>query len=123
MYNTEVECCYRTPLFLETDYINESDKQFIQNCLYRQELLNIFYLEEFDESIINKRICELYEKIKECKEINDIIKVECKDSSMVGFMLLFSYDYMYLAHLCISEFLKNGKVSENSLELLKTAVT
>lgn len=123
----EVECCYQSPVFLETDDINERDKQFIQNCLYRQELLNIFYLEEFDDILINKKMSALYEKIKECKEINDIIKVWESEGSIdtveVGLMILFSYDYMYLAHLCISEFLKNGKVNEYSIELLRNAVT
>jgi hypothetical protein len=39
-----------------------------------------------------------------------------------GLMLLFSYDYMYLTHNCISELFENGKISENSLLNLKNII-
>ena len=38
MYNTEMVCTYHSPdVFLEKDNISEKDKQFVRNCLYKQE--------------------------------------------------------------------------------------
>ena len=36
-----------------------------------------------------------------------------------GLMLLFSYDYMYLTHICISEYLETGKISEDNMKRLE----
>ena len=40
----------------------------------------------------------------------------------VGFMLLFSFDYLYLSHTCICEFLEKGKINEDSLNLLLSKI-
>jgi hypothetical protein len=60
MYDTHVECTYHSEVFLETDNITEREKTFIRNCLYRQEFLNIFTLEEYDDFVIRDKLHELY---------------------------------------------------------------
>ena len=110
MYNTKVVCTYHTPeVFLETDNINEEDKEFIRDSLYRQELLDIFEMGEYDEAEMNKVIHELYERIKDCNELKECMaKVAGKymvEDLEFGLMILFSYDYMYMTHICISEYL------------------
>jgi hypothetical protein len=67
MYNTKVVCTYNTPeVFLETDNISDYEKEFIRDTIYRQELLDILGIEEFNESKTNQVIHVLYERIKEC---------------------------------------------------------
>ena len=76
MYNTKVICTYNTPeVFLETDYITDDDKEFVRQTLYRQELLNILGIEEYDDEEINKVVHDTYEKVKECKEIKECVDI------------------------------------------------
>jgi hypothetical protein len=44
------------------------------------------------------------------------------DDFEIGLMILFSYDYMNLSHICICEFLENGKISEENISKLRTAI-
>jgi hypothetical protein len=120
MYDTKFICTYNEDdIFLETDKINESDKEFIRDAIYRQELLNILGIEDYDENKIDKAIVNLYEKIKHCKEVKDCIKKLAGDfdslDDVFGLMLLFSYDYMHITHICISEFLETGKINEKNI--------
>jgi hypothetical protein len=120
MYNTEVVCTYNTEsIFLETDELTEHDKEFIMDAVYRQELLNILGIEDYDDMKIDIAMMNLYENIKGCKELEKSIKKIAGDlyslDGIIGLMLLFSYDYMYLTHVCVSEFLKTGKVSETNI--------
>ena len=121
MYNTQVECTYyKDNIFLPTDNITEDEKEFIRDTIYRQELLNIFELEDFDENKLAESMHELFEKIKGCNQLN-----ECLEKSAAQFMttdkafglqILFSFDFMYLTHICISEYLDKGKISSSNLE-------
>ena len=44
------------------------------------------------------------------------------DSKELGLMLMYSYDYMHLTHICVSEFLDNGKINETNILKLKAAI-
>ena len=75
MYNTNVVCTYNTlDIFLETDNITEKEQEFIRDVIYRQELLNIFELEDYNETKLAEAIHELYEKIKECKKLKECME-------------------------------------------------
>ena len=125
MYNTKVECTYHTSeIFLENDNISEWEKNFIRDVLYRQELLNIFNINEYNEQKMNTAICDLYNIINDCQELKECIiivanKLMIEDTAEVGLMILYSYDFMYLTHICVSEFLENGKITENNISKLK----
>ena len=127
MYNTEVKCTYNSSeIFLDSDKVSEKDKKFIRDVIYRQELLNIFYLEEYDEIEINKSIHNLYDKIKECDVLKECM-LQLSNNFMsvdetVGLIILFSYDYLYLTHNCICEFLKIGHISHDTMGKLKHAI-
>jgi len=125
MYNTKVVCTYNTKeVFLDTDNVSEDEKTFIRNAIYRQELLDIFEMNEFNESKIDTAIGELHDKLKKCDELTECISKVCsrymvENVDFFGLMLLYSYDYMYLTHICVSEFIKNGKISNNNTSLLQ----
>jgi len=64
-------------------------------------------MSEFNESEMNRAIHELYEKIKDNKELKECMalcaaKILCEDLE-IGLMIMFAYDYMYLTHACICE--------------------
>ena len=40
----------------------------------------------------------------------------------LGMMLLFSYDYMYLTHICISEFIETGTITDENISKLDKAL-
>ena len=127
MYNTKVICTYNTSdVFLETDKISEKEIEDLRDALYRQELLNILGMNEFNEDEMNKAINELHEKISGCQELKEcIIKIVGRFMSTdeeLGLMILFAYDYMYLTHLCISEYLETGKISETNMTNLRAVI-
>ena len=72
MYNTTYTCTYSShDIFLDTDKISDTDKDFIKNVLYRNDLMHIFNLEDFDheEELFVSRIENIYEKIKNYPEV------------------------------------------------------
>jgi hemoglobin-like flavoprotein len=134
MYNTKVECTYNTPeVFLETDNITDDEKTFIRNIIYRQELLNILDIDyenndEDNEEKISEAIKDLYNQIKNCEQMTKcMVKVVEKHMNVgkymtsdeeLGMMLLYSYDYMYLTHICISEFIEKGDIDDENIKKL-----
>jgi hypothetical protein len=125
MYNTKIFCTYNDlDVFLETDDINEKDKEFIRDTLYRQELLNILGITEFNDIEMEKGINNLYEKIKNYSPLKEcMLKTASRflsDDAELGLMILFAYDYMYLTHICISEYLEKGEVTEKNFNNLKS---
>ena len=120
MYNTKIVCTYNTEeVFLPTDEITDEERHFVRDAIYRQELLDILGMEEYNESEMSLAIHALYAKVRGCDEIMmSALKLAghyMSDNREFGLMLLFSFDYMYLTHLCISEYLETGRITENPL--------
>ena len=127
MYNTKIVCTYNTPeVFLDEDNVSEEEKGFIRDAIYRQEFLDILGIEDFDDSEMESKIHELYKKVsdntflKECmnKLSGQFMSIDCE----FGLMIMFSYDYMYLTHICISEFLETGAISEKNIANLRSII-
>ena len=120
------KCSYHTAdVFLETDQISEEEKTFIRNCIYRQELLNLFDLEEFDQKKITKEIQLLYEEIKLDEDIQYILeKLEGNFCSPKEdcFFFLFSFDYLHITQLCLSDFFSTGKIEHEHLVSLLACI-
>jgi hypothetical protein len=132
MYNTQVVCTYNTPeVFLETDNITDDEKAFVRDTIYRQELLDILDIEydndDNDNDLkINNALKELYKRIKYCEQLTKcMLKLAGKymtTNEEFGLMLLFSYDYMYLTHICICEFIETGEISNENITNLEKAL-
>ena len=134
MYNTKVVCTYNTPeVFLETDNITDDEKTFIRNIIYRQEFLNVLdidYENSYDdnEEKISEAIKNLYNRVKDSTCLRKcMVKVVQKHMNVgkymtsdeeLGMMLLYSYDYMYLTHICISEFIEKGDIDDENIKKL-----
>ena len=138
MYNTKVVCTYNTPeVFLETDDITDDEKVFVRDIIYRQELLDILNIDYENEDNdnddkISEAVKELYNRVKDCTELKKcMVKVVEKHMNIgkymtnneeLGMMLLLSYDYMYLTHICISEYLETGAISHDNMRKLAKAL-
>jgi hypothetical protein len=125
MYNTKAICTYNSPeVFLDTDNVNNEEKDLIRETLYKAEILDILGIEDFDEKIINIVMHDLYQKLENCKELKECMtKLANKflsEDLELGLILLFAYDYLYLSHICICEYLETGNISENNINNLKT---
>lgn len=134
LYNTTYSCTYNSSdIFLDTDKVTDTDKDFVKNVLYRNDLLHIFYLEDFEyeEELFITRIEKIYEIIKDHPEIVLCIEKLANNNISItnnildltfGFMLLFSYDYLYIIHPCICDFLETNEISEINIQKLKSII-
>jgi hypothetical protein len=127
MYNTKFVCTYNTPdVFIETDNISQEEEDFVRDAIYRQELLNIFGMDTYNETEMDKAFLELYKKVEKYDVLEEyMLKLAgnfMTDSKELGLMLMYSYDYMHLTHICVSEFLDNGKINETNILKLKAAI-
>ena len=117
MYNTKFECrYYKDDVILPEDNVTEYEITYIRNVLYQEDYLQIFSVDDDDsEENINNAIYNLYEKLKN----SDIFKMFMKKAAanlisedlQIGLCILYSYDYMYTMHECVSEYLETGYVS------------
>jgi len=127
MYNTKFVCTYNTSeVFLEEDNISDDEKKFVRDVIYRQELLNILGMEDFKDSEMESKIHELYNKVNENPFIQECMLKLCGQffnvDKEIGLMLMFSYDYMYLTHICISELIDTGIISEQNMANLRSVI-
>ena len=108
----------------------ESELLEMAEFLYKNEILNAFYLTKFDENIINSKIANIYNKINCHDKYSHIFKSMCKNVAAkilsedleVGFTMLFSYSYFHLTHLCLCDFFRSNSIKEEYLDSLKNYV-
>lgn len=135
-YNTNLICTYKSisPTFnnilVEDDVDNDDTEPSFYDAseiLYRRELLQVFNMATFNNDVINKAINELYNKILKNPEFNECMKIlanrSLSDDLEIGLMTLFSYDYFYLAHPCMCDFLMTGQISQVHMNALKLAMS
>lgn len=120
---------YNDPKLFEKFCVTEKEEQDqFRNVLYNYDLLMIFNLQDFLEEIINKKISKLHDTMiknvdfkKFIASLTDNTCYTSKDT-VVTFMLLFSYDNLYLFYPCICEFLEKGIINMDKLEAIKNNI-
>jgi hypothetical protein len=127
MYNTKVICSYHSDdVFLETDQITDEEKYFVRDAIYRQEVLDILGMEDYNENEMVRTVHELYEKVQSSDPLKECaLKLAShfmSEDAEFGLILLFAFDYMHLTHICICEYLDTGKISEENIANLREAV-
>jgi len=127
MYDSNYSCRYhREDVFLETDGANDYEKELIRDYLYKEDILEIFNIENCDISLLDKAIYDLYKEIKESSELNDVMLVVASKnnsiSPIVGLCVLYCFDFMNFAHVCVSEYIKTKKISQENLETLQLTI-
>lgn len=127
-YNTNYICKYNNNIFSkeEEETLSENEKYFVNDSLYRNDILNIFNLEDFDEKEINNCINKIYEKVKNYDDLKHVLKKLAgfffSEDCELGILLMFSYHYLEYAHPCICEFLETGKISDDKIDKLKDVI-
>jgi len=129
MYNTKFECrYYKDDVILDTDCVTETEIYFIRKYLYKEDLLSIFNIGYDDiDYVFERSINELYEKIKHCKVLKELMEkvsttVIFSNDIKNGLCILYCYDYMYITHRCVSEYLDTGNISEENINLLNNII-
>jgi hypothetical protein len=125
MYDTKFVCRYhKDDVFLETDQVSEQERLYIRNLLYKEDLLNIFFIDYDDDvDVFENAINELFEKISKCEELIQLMKEKAESVLLSneikdGLAILYSYDYMHITHKCVSEYLETGSISQENIDLL-----
>ena len=127
-YNTKYVCSYNdSDVFLESELeiLNNHEKQFVRDALYRRDLCNIFKIDDqcFDEKAITNIINDLYANINGEKFLESCItkasSIFFSNDLEFGFLVLFSFDYLHLVHLCISEYIETGKIDDSNESLIE----
>ena len=107
VYNTHIEITYKN---------YEGDKS---DALYRKELLEVFGLDEFDPSIITRKIEQLYEELELDNELNNKCKQNAaqmlSEDIVLGFMLCFSHDIFESTHADICRIIKTSKQKQKEV--------
>jgi len=110
--------------FINLNLEVEQQNADICDLIYQTDYLQIFNLVEFDYNTINTEMKRIYElsgvksnaKLQEC--MKKVANMFLSEDLELGFMVLFSYDYLFATHLCICDVLENGSIEEKHLELL-----
>jgi hypothetical protein len=83
----------------------------LKEMLYKIQLLQLFELNEFDESIMNAKMNVLYESIKCEKFVEELLENNPYKNNFINkellFRTLFSYDYLDLFHKCLYNHFNN----------------
>jgi hypothetical protein len=127
-YNVDYETNYN--LFFDDSAFEgdetDEDKENIRTLLYQKDLLAVFNENVFDDDIINKKVRDLFVILKKNDDLLFCMKELSKkcifSNEEIGLMMFFSFDYMYLSHPCISEYIKTGSVSDANLNILKKTI-
>ena len=128
MYNIKYECRYhKDDVFLETDNVTHDEKNYIRDVLYREDLSNILDINGNDEfECFDVIIAQLYKKLSNCIELIECMRLVAasiiSENEEIGLCLLFSYDLLYITHICICEYLENNKISIENINLLKSKI-
>lgn len=121
-YNVEYYCRYhKNDIFLDSDDINTYEMDFVRDILYKEDLMNIFNMkddEEFDS--LNPTIQLLYKSLIAINEFKECMKVAAakiiSEDEELGLCILYSYDYMYLTHDFVSDYLITNTINKKKIE-------
>lgn len=104
----------------------------LSDVSYRIDLFNIFYIdkeEEDDKFDIIKEIQEIiYNRIISYLPFKNCLLYANKSTDLeegylyMSFIMFFSYDYLYITHRCISEYLRLNFISKSLLNELNEQI-
>ena len=127
LYNTVYDCQYmNSNLTLFQDWelaiLSKEEQLFVRNLLYKQDMMFIFYQQEsefYSDDTIHEAVGKLFAIVSKAS-IPELNSCMAKLASRVlstqlelGFVMLYSYDYLHLVHPCVSELLETGNILKN----------
>jgi len=131
-YNISYTCHYKDYKkninLIETEEFKsftEEDKYYLEKKIYQDDLLSIFCFEKEEDFIdenVNKIIHDLYLKLEKYEKMKLLMQKINKEDPEMGLMIMFSMDFLYLAHPCFCEFLEKDFVSPDKFTLLEKEI-
>lgn len=127
-YNTEHICRYNgDDLLNDFKNLNINEENEARDLLYKVDLVYIFNLKDDDEfDCLSDILSNIYEKVKEHLELKQCMKLAASkilsEDEVMGLCILYSYDFMYLTHECVSEYLKYNNISLEKIDKLKKLI-
>ena len=131
-YNTSYQCHYKdyekNKELIETEEFKsftEEDKYYLEKKIYQDDLLSIFCFEKEEDFIdenVNLIIHDLYLKLINYEKLRLLMQKINKSDPEMGLMIMFSMDFLYLAHPCFCEFFEKGFVSTEKIRLLEDEI-
>lgn len=93
------------------------DDDELRDTLFRQQMLQFFKIEDYNETIIDIKI----EQLKPIIESNDELKqlsikfsnIMLQEKFDIGIIMFFAYDYFHDTFLLLKEFLLENKINKN----------
>ena len=133
MYNSKLICTYSyyDPILrkhhsdITYDLDDVTGFEDIAEIIYQAELLRVFNIDPIDKNLdesnedIKLEITILYNLISSQQKMIECMKkaasLMISDDLEFGLMILFSFDYFFLTHKCVSDFLETGEISEKNM--------
>ena len=131
MYNSKLICTYSyyDPILrkhhsdITYDLDDVTGFEDIAEIIYQAELLRVFNIDPVDKSLddsnedIKLEITILYKLISSHQKMIECMKTAASlmISDELGLMVLYSFDYFFLTHKCVSDFLETGEISEKNM--------
>jgi hypothetical protein len=95
--------------------INVDDDE-IRDTLFRQQVLQFFKIEDYNETIIDIKINHLKPIIEENEKLKELsIKfsnIMLQDKFDIGIIMFFAYDYFQDSFLLLKEYLSENKINK-----------
>ena len=113
-FNLTYDCSYQNIRNLHSDNISEPDITLLENSVYRNDLLNIFNLTTYNGKHISDLVDSIFHFTKSNSSFIEYFKHIDNDDHHTALYHLFSFDYLYLSHKCISDLLEKKIVDSNN---------
>ena len=109
---------------IELTYLNNDDSDIDTSTLYRKEMLDVFKLEQYNDSVVIETIHNLFLKYKDNPQIKDLLKLNIQTIPFevcdeTKFVMLFSYEHFFYMHKCLQYLDNNKDIEQNILDKLK----
>lgn len=109
---------------VDLSIIDEEDKTGdISDTLFKAELVGVFSLLDFNLKELSFKIREILSILEKDDVMLELICLSKSlldsDDNFVGIALLFSYEFFYVFHRCVGEYLTVGSVSPILISFLK----
>jgi len=130
IYNTNYNCIYlKEDLFTDSESyeITDENRDMIRDDLYRNDFLNVFNLDSYNEDVIGKLFDELHDEIINCDLLKEYMckfgrEYDIENNTNFSIIFLFSFEHLYFFHPCICDYLIHGYISEVNVNNLKAQV-
>jgi hypothetical protein len=119
-YDTNYLCKYKI-IHNDLQHLDEDAIIDLEDEMYRNDLMNIFKQTEFNEIFISKGVEQIFNEMKLQNDISNQYEnfMDCCEKLAnnvmstdlsIGFLLLFSFDFLYLTHPCVSAFINQNSI-------------